>query len=85
MTQDLIVSATLIVSFAVFVTAHCALAFRLVTALQPSWRVVWTLLPPTAWLAAYWGYRAGLRGNVVVWGVSLLVYAVALGMAHAAG
>jgi uncharacterized membrane protein YhaH (DUF805 family) len=78
MNADLVLAIVLITSLATLVTCHCSLAFGLIRqhAVQ---RQGWLLLlPPTAWLAPYWGYRAGLRARSLIWTGSLVVYLVAL-------
>lgn len=78
MNADLVLAIVLITSLATLVTCHCSLAFGLIrrhTVQRQGWLL---LLPPTAWLAPYWGYRAGLRARSLVWTGSLIVYLVAL-------
>jgi hypothetical protein len=78
MNADLVLSIALVASFAALITSHCALAFGLIarrTVQREGWLL---LLPVTAWLAPYWGYRAGLRVRTAIWTVSLVVYVVSL-------
>jgi hypothetical protein len=71
---DLVLFAALILAFALLVTMHLALAFRLVLR-RPRWRgVVALVLPP---LAPYWGAEAGMARMALVWVVALCIYVVA--------
>ncbi len=78
MTADLVLAAVLVTSLATLVTTHCALAFGLIRRDDLQRRGWLSLLPPTALLAPYWGYRAGLRVRSLLWTGSLIVYLVAL-------
>jgi hypothetical protein len=66
----------LVLLFALFLTAHCALALGLIAASPPNWKGLLVLLPPLAWLAPYWGYRAGMHRRTWLWGLSLASYAL---------
>jgi hypothetical protein len=74
--RDELVMVLLVLGFATFVTAHFALAFRLVKKARPAWRgLVAFVIPP---LAPLWGFREGLRRNASIWCLALAVYVVAL-------
>jgi len=72
--KDAVAAVTLIVSCAVFLTNHLALAAGLARVHQPRWHVWFVLLPISAWLAPYWGFRHGLRRRSWLWLVSGLAY-----------
>jgi hypothetical protein len=72
--KDALLAVTLITSSALFLTNHAALAVGLARQHQPRWHVSFVLLPVTAWLAPYWGLRAGLRVRSVLWILSASVY-----------
>jgi hypothetical protein len=74
--RDIVVILLLVVGFATFVTAHVALAFRLVRRVRPRWRGFAAFFVPP--LAPLWGFREGLRRNASIWLLSLAVYVVAL-------
>jgi hypothetical protein len=82
MSPNLAVSIALLVSFAAFITAHAVLAFGLIIEQRGRWRCWLVLLPPAAWLAPYWGYRAGMHRRAVTWGVMLLAYLISLALAY---
>lgn len=73
--RDKVVVATLILAFATFVTAHVALAARLVMRARPRWRGLVALVVPP--LAPWWGVREGMRGGAAIWVGAVVVYAVA--------
>jgi len=71
---DVAVLIALVVSFAVLVTAHVALAFAL-TLRVPRWRgPVSFLVPP---LAPYWGMEVGMKRRAGLWVTALVVYVLA--------
>jgi hypothetical protein len=74
--RDVVVLVTLVLAFATLVTAHVAIAARLVLTRRPRYRGVLALLVPP--LAPIWGMREGLRRNAAIWIAALLVYVVAL-------
>ena len=72
--MDALVLLSLLLSFAILVTAHVALAAGL-TRRNPRWRgPVSFLLPP---LAPYWGMEAGMKKRAGVWVGALCVYSLA--------
>ncbi len=71
MTHDELVVLSLILAFAVLVTAHVALVAGL-AARAPRWRALVAL--PVAPLAPYWGARAGMHVRVVAWIASAIAY-----------
>lgn len=71
----LLVLITLVGAFALFVTAHVALAARLCLR-RPRWRgPVAFFVPP---LAPYWGAAERMTATSMTWVGSLVVYVVAL-------
>lgn len=72
--KDMIVVGTLVLAFALFVTAHVAitwgLAFR-----TPRWRA------PVAFVAAplapFWAWRERMRIRACVWLAALILYVIA--------
>ena len=73
--RDKLVVATLVVAFATLVTAHLAIAVRLVVRERPRWRGLVALVVPP--LAPIWGFRAGLGRSSAIWLAAVVVYAVA--------
>ncbi len=70
----MVVFVALVTAFALLVTLHVALVFRLVLR-HPRWRgLVALVLPP---LAPYWGMEAGMKRMAALWIVALSVYVVA--------
>lgn len=73
MTRDEWLTVTLIVAFAILLTAHVTLVVGLL-ARPPRWRAVLALfLPP---LAPAWGARAGMPGRTAVWIASAIAYSI---------
>lgn len=72
--KDLIVVGTLIIAFALFITAHVAIACGLVWK-SPKWRapVALVVVP----LAPYWALREHMRVRAVLWAAALVLYVVA--------
>lgn len=70
----MIVVGTLVVAFALFVTAHVAitwgLAFR-----TPRWRALVAFV--AAPLAPWWAWRERMRIRAIVWLTALVLYVVA--------
>lgn len=81
--SPIVESVALLSSFALFVTAHGALALGLIRSPDHGWRGWLVLLPITFWLAPYWGYRRGLRGRVVWWVLAAVAHTVCLVLAYA--
>jgi hypothetical protein len=71
-----VLSIALIVLFAAFLAAHAALAIGLIRNRSPWWHGLLVILPPLAWLAPYWGRRAGLNKRTWFWVGSLAAYIV---------
>jgi hypothetical protein len=79
LSRDTAVFLWIVISFAVFVTAHVTLAFGL-TVRKPAWRgPVSLLLVP---MAPYWGYLEGLRARTYLWAFGLGSYLTALYVAY---
>jgi len=73
MSRDEIVTAGLVLSFALVVTTHVTLVVGLATR-APRWRAFVGLI--VAPLAPYWGWKEGLRRRSVLWVAACAVYAV---------
>jgi hypothetical protein len=78
--MDLVVTLTVILSFATLLTAHLTLVAGLV-ARRPRWRgaIALVVVP----LAPYWGFREQMKARAVVWAAALLIYGIALIVAQA--
>lgn len=72
--KDLIVVGTLVIAFALFVTAHVAIAFGLFLK-APKWRAPVAFL--VAPLAPYWAWREHMRVRAGLWATALILYVVA--------
>ena len=72
--KDLIVVGTLMISFALFITAHVAITFGLLMK-APKWRapVGFVVVP----LAPYWAWREHMRVRAALWAAALILYVVA--------
>jgi hypothetical protein len=70
----MIVVGTLVVSFALFVTAHVAITYGLAFR-PPRWRALAAFL--VAPLAPYWAWREHMRIRFGVWLAALVLYVVA--------
>ncbi|CAN97750.1 hypothetical protein WME95_41390 [Sorangium sp. So ce327] len=79
--KDIAATATLVLSFAAWVTTHVALAARLALRSQPRWRGLVALVVPP--LAPMYGFRLGWRRTSTLWLVWLIVYVLALLVARA--
>ncbi|WP_437588415.1 hypothetical protein [Sorangium sp. So ce1000] len=79
--KDIAATATLVLSFATWVTTHVALAARLALRSQPRWRGLVALVVPP--LAPMYGFRLGWRRMSTLWLVWLIVYVLALLVARA--
>ena len=73
--MDLFVTSAVILSFAILVTVHVALAAGL-GARGPWWRAPVSLVVVP--LAPYWGFRERMRARAVLWTIALTVYLAAL-------
>lgn len=71
--RDAMLAGSLVLAFAVFVTAHVTLVAGLATRAE-RWRtfVAFFALP----LAPYWGYRNGMHARAALWGLSAVAYVV---------
>jgi hypothetical protein len=74
--KDTLVLSALVLGFATLVTAHVALAARLLLLERPRWRGLVALVVPP--LAVVWGFRAGWRRTATVWLVAVVVWVFAL-------
>jgi hypothetical protein len=72
---DVVIFATLVLSFALLATSHIALAAGLLFR-QPRWRGPVALL--VAPLAPYWGVAERMYVRSATWLVALVVYVVTL-------
>lgn len=72
--KDMIVVAALVVSFALFLTAHVAIVYGLAWR-APRWRspVAFFVAPA----APYWAWREKMRIRCSVWVGALVVYGIA--------
>ena len=72
--RSFFIVATLVVSFALFLTAHVALTYGLAMR-SPRWRspVAFFIAPA----APYWGWREKMRVRAGVWIGALVLYVVA--------
>jgi hypothetical protein len=73
MSRDEIVSAGLLLAFAVLVTAHVALVAGLAVR-PPRWRALAALFIPP--LAPWWGRAERLHVRTVAWVASAIAYAI---------
>lgn len=74
MNSNLIAASVLVLSSASWFTIHVALCWGLWPRLQGR-RVRWLMwLPPSAWLAAVWGFQYGLRVRATSWLLCALTY-----------
>ncbi len=77
--KDLVVVATLVISLALFITAHVTITYGLAFR-QPRWRApVAFFVPP---LAAFWSWRERMRIRAGIWLASLVLYVIATIVAH---
>jgi hypothetical protein len=70
----MIVVGTLVLAFALFITAHVAITFGLAFR-PPRWRAPAALL--VAPLAPYWAWREHMRVRAGIWAGALVLYVVA--------
>jgi hypothetical protein len=73
--KDIVVVATLIVAFALFVTTHVAIAFGLLRR-KPWWRGPLSFV--VAPLAPYWAWQQRMHVRTGLWLGALAVYVLAL-------
>ncbi len=73
--KDLIVVGTLILAFALFITAHVTIVYGLAFR-PPRWRALVALF--VAPLAPYWAWRERMRIRAGVWGTALVLYVIAM-------
>lgn len=72
--KDMIVVGTLVLAFALFITAHVAITYGLVFR-RPRWRAPLALF--VAPLAPYWAWREHMRIRASIWAAALILYVVA--------
>ena len=72
--KDTVVVITLVLAFALFITAHIAIAFGLAFR-APKWRAPAAFF--VAPLAPYWAWREHMRVRFGVWVAALVLYIVA--------
>jgi hypothetical protein len=70
----MIVVGTLVLSFALFVTAHVAITYGLAFR-PPRWRALAALLVVP--LAPYWAWREHMRVRFGIWLAALVLYVLA--------
>ena len=73
--KDMIVVIALVLSFALFVTAHVAITYGLAWK-QPRWRSVVAFFVAPA--APYWAWQEKMRVRCGVWVGALVLYVVAM-------
>ncbi len=74
MDWNVVGAVTLVVSSAAWLTTHVATFWGLWRR-SPQRNRLWLLLvPPAAWLAMVWGFRAGLRTRAVLWALFASIY-----------
>lgn len=72
--KDLVVVVTLVLAFALFITAHVAIVYGLAVR-TPRWRAGAAFL--VAPLGVYWAWREQMRIRAGIWGAALTLYVVA--------
>ena len=77
--KDLIVVATLVISLALFITAHVTITYGLAFR-QPRWRALVAFF--VAPLAPFWAWRERMRVRAGIWAAALVLYVVATLIAH---
>lgn len=78
--KDVIVVLLLLLAFAWLVTTHVAIAFGLARR-RPRWRALVAFAVPP--FAPYWAWREHMRTRAGLWMGGVVVYLVALVLAHA--
>lgn len=74
MNSNLLVAGALVLSSATWFTIHVALCWGLWSRLENT-KLRWlVLLPPSAWLAAVWGFQHGMRTRAVAWVLCAATY-----------
>jgi hypothetical protein len=77
--KDTFIVVTLVLAFALFVTAHVAVTYGLATR-EPRWRAaVGFFFAP---LGVYWAWRGQMRVRAGAAGVALLLYVLAIMVAR---
>jgi hypothetical protein len=77
MVRDSVLLGTMVLAFAILVSAHVLLAIGLVRR-RPRWHGVAALVVVP--LAPWWGWRARMRVRCAVWIVAASAYATSLAM-----
>jgi len=72
--KDLIVVATLVISLALFITAHVTITYGLAVR-HPRWRALVAFFVPP--LAVFWAWRERMRVRAGIWATALVLYVVA--------
>lgn len=72
--KDLVVVITLVLAFALFITAHVAIVYGLAMR-APRWRAAAAFL--LAPLAVYWAWREKMHVRAGIWGAALALYIIA--------
>ena len=72
--KDLIVVATLVISLALFITAHVTITYGLAFR-HPRWRALVAFLVPP--LAPFWAWRERMRIRASLWTAALVLYVIA--------
>ncbi len=72
--KDLVVIVTLVLAFALFITAHVAIVYGLAVR-TPRWHAAAALF--IAPLGAYWAWREKMRIRAGIWGAALALYVIA--------
>jgi hypothetical protein len=72
--KDKIVVGTLVIAFALFITAHVAITYGLAFR-RPRWRALAAFL--FAPLAPFWAWREHMRIRAGIWAAALVLYVVA--------
>ncbi len=69
----------LVLALAVYVGAHLSIAGGLAAVGRWKDAALAVVLPP---LAPWWGWAAGMRLRVIIWGAALVLYAVGVATLH---
>lgn len=77
--KEIIIVGMLVLSFALFVTAHVAITYGLLTR-PPRWRAAVAFVFAPA--APLWGWRERMRVRVGIWIGALVLYVIATVLAR---
>jgi hypothetical protein len=78
--KDLVVIVTLVLAFALFITAHVAIVYGLARR-TPRWHAAVALF--VAPLGGYWAWRGQMRIRAGIWSAALVLYVIATIVARA--